>query len=166
MPMSAAVESYLQERDIPFHVLAHPATETSMQTAHSAHISPAHLVKSVVLWTGENFIVCLVPACNRLVLRWVDRQLGCKHRLATESEVLNLFAGCEPGAIPALADAFNLDVCWDEALQAMPELYFEGGDHRHIIQIDGDQFRSLLPASGVFNMSCSPENMEFYHYIH
>jgi len=166
MAMSTVVESYLNARNIPFQVFTHPASESSVQTAHSAHISPAHLVKSVVVWDGKQFSVCLMPASNRLVLQWLGRQLGRKYRLATESEMVNLFAGCEPGAIPALADAFHLDVYWDEDLQSMAELYFEGGDHRHLIQIEGDKFRSLLPQEGMFNISCSPENMAFIQYLH
>ncbi|WP_216097357.1 aminoacyl-tRNA deacylase [Pseudomaricurvus albidus] len=159
-------ETYLAEHQMKFDTLVHPQSFTSMQTAHSAHISPSSLVKSVVLWNGDHYIMCLLPASHVLVLNWVDRETGHKHRLATENEVQRLLKGCEPGAVPALGQAFDVPVLWDHCLTKLDEAYFEAGDHKRLIHMAGDEFRSLLDQDCAITLSCTPDTVEYYQYIH
>ncbi|GAB3095478.1 YbaK/EbsC family protein [Aestuariicella hydrocarbonica] len=159
-------ETYLAEHQLEFETLKHPQSFSAMQTAHMAHISPSQMVKSVVLWNGEHFLMCLLPASHVLVLSWIDNETGHKHRLATEEEVEKLLEGCEPGAVPALGQAFELPVLWDHCLRDLQDAYFEAGDHKRVIHMQGEDFLSLLDQDQSMTLCCTPDSVEYYQYIH
>jgi Ala-tRNA(Pro) deacylase len=64
--------------------------------------------------------------------------------LATESEASRLFPDCEEGAMPALGMAYGLPAVVDDDLHGCDDIYFEGGDHRSLVHISGDQFDRLM----------------------
>jgi len=166
MSVSAAVTSFLNERKAPYVILTHPESSNAMQTAHSAHISPLQLVKSVVLWNGSQYLMALVPAAHMLVINWLNRDRPGRHRLATEAELHMLFDDCEEGAVPGFASAYHLPMLWDFALRESEELYFEGGDHHTLIRMQRDDLIQLLDDADGLTMSCTPDTLEYYQYIH
>ena len=59
-------------------------------------------------------------------------------------EIEATFSDCECGAIPAIGDAYGVDVVLDPALTHQPDVYFESGDHEHLIHMRGEVFRDLM----------------------
>jgi Ala-tRNA(Pro) deacylase len=55
-----------------------------------------------------------------------------------------LFPDCAKGAVPALGAAYGLETFLDEALTSLANVYFEAGDHRHLLRVSGDAFAELL----------------------
>jgi len=159
-------EAYLAEHQLRFDTLTHPESHSSLQAAHAAHISPSQMVKSVVLWDGDHYLMCLLPASHVLVLSWIDRETGKKHRLASEAEVLSELKGCALGAVPALGQAFEMPVIWDHSLRNLQDAYFEAGDHKHLIHMEVDEFMSLLDQDRAMTLCCTPDSIEYYQYIH
>ena len=49
------IERYLDEHMIPFDLVAHPHSQTSMETARAANIDAARIAKGVLL---EKKIIC------------------------------------------------------------------------------------------------------------
>ena len=47
-------------------------------------------------------------------------------------------------AIAAVPAAYGLDAVWDDSLADAETVYFEGGDHRSLVQVTGGDFRRLL----------------------
>ncbi|WP_179957482.1 aminoacyl-tRNA deacylase [Exilibacterium tricleocarpae] len=166
MSLSPAVESYLSQSDIPFDVLEHPRSTTSMQTAHAAHVTPAQLAKAVVVRDQDRYMMCVLPASHILVMNWVDTDYKGHYRLATEDELAKLFPDCEAGAVPPLGQAYGLHVVWDNTLRHADEVYFEGGDHRHLIHIGHDEFMRLMEDADHATISCTPDTVEYYQHMH
>jgi Ala-tRNA(Pro) deacylase len=166
MSVSTAVESYLAHSKIPFDVLEHPHSTNSMQTAHSAHVRPSQLAKAVIVRNRERYMVCVLPASHILVMNWLDRDYEGNYKLASEEELSKLFPDCETGAVPALGQAYGMKVVWDNTLRHSTKIYFEGGDHRHLIEIGHDEFLALMEQSDHATISCSPETIEYYQYTH
>ena len=77
---------------------------------------------------------------------YVD-ELNRELELVEEDEFAKLFPDCEPGAIPPLGPAYNIETFLDEALKSLANIYFESGDHEHLIHTSGEDFKKLL--SGV-----------------
>lgn len=159
-------EAYLAEHQLKFDTLVHPESQTSMQSAHAAHVSPSQMIKAILLWDGEAYLMCLLPASHVLVLSWVDRETGRKHRLASEAEIDQLLQGCEAGAVPALGQAFELPVIWDHSLRNLHDAYFEAGDHKRLIHMEVDEFMSLLDQDRAMTLCCTADSLEYYQYIH
>ncbi len=159
-------EAYLAEHQLKFDTLIHPESYTALQTAHAAHISPAQMVKSLLLWDGSDYLMCLLPASHVLVLSWIDRETGKKHRFASEQEITEQLQGCAEGAVPALGQAFDMPVIWDHSLRNLQDAYFEAGDHKHLIHMEADEFLSLLDQDCSMTLCCTADSMEYYQYIH
>jgi len=166
MNLSPAVESYLNQTKVPFEVLEHPHSSTSMQTAHSAHITPSQLAKAVIVKGPEGYMMCVLPASHVLVMNWVDRDYNGRFKLATEDELKELFPDCEKGAVPALGQAYGLKVVWDNTLRHAEEVFFEAGDHRHLIHITHDEFLDLMKTADHATISCTPDTIEYYQHMH
>ena len=92
----------------------------------------------------DGYVVSVMPSNNRLDLEWVNESLGRKLRMASEDELPSLFQDCELGAVPALSNAYGLDVIWDEQLTNASEIYIEAGDHKSLIHMHGDKFCKLV----------------------
>ena len=73
----------------------------------------------------------------------LHRRLGRNLGLATESELTSLFPDCADGAAPPVASAYGLRSMVDKGLLDQPEVYFEAGDHEHLVRTSGSGFRLL-----------------------
>jgi Ala-tRNA(Pro) deacylase len=144
MAIAMTLKSYLDDRTIEFSSVEHPHTDSSVDSAKSAHIPLHQMAKAVVLEDSAGFMVAVLPSSNRLNLGWVNEELERNLKLATEAELKALFADCETGAIPALSNAYGLKVIWDDQLKHASDIYIEAGDHEHLIHLTGDDFRKLM----------------------
>jgi Ala-tRNA(Pro) deacylase len=147
MTISATMQRYLQERGVGYEVLTHPFTGSSSETAQSAHVSGDRIAKTVVLRDGDaadGYMLAVIPASHHLDLDRLQKWLGRPVALASEQEIGKLFPDCDLGAIPPLGEAYGLDVVLDDSLAGLDEVCFEGGDHRSLVKVGGDQFRQLL----------------------
>ena len=147
MTISATMQRYLQERGVGYEVLTHPFTGSSSETAQSALVSGYRIAKTVVLRDGDaadGYMLAVIPASHHLDLDRLQKWLGRSVALASEQEIGKLFPDCDLGAIPPLGEAYGLDVVVDDSLAGLDEVCFEGGDHRSLVKVGGDQFRQLL----------------------
>jgi Ala-tRNA(Pro) deacylase len=115
-----------------------------METAIAAHVPDDHIAKGVLLKSGENYMLVVIPASQWVDLHRVEGELGDAYQLAEENEVPRLFPDCDPGAIPPLGEAYGIDTVIDEALMSLANIYFESGDHEQLVHLDGDGFRNLM----------------------
>ncbi len=165
MSLSPVVEAFLYQRKIPFDVLEHPHTNNSIQTAHSSHLTLSQLAKAIVVKDHKRYVMCVLPASRILVMDWVNSHCSGRYRLVTEKELGKLFPDCETGAVPAVGEAYGMKVVWDNRLVDAEEIYFEGGDHRHLIHV-GDEFHALIEASDHADISSTPDMVDYYQHLH
>lgn len=147
MTIASTLQRHLEGNGIGYEVLNHPLTGSSSQTAQSAHISGNCIAKTVVLRdgdVGDGYLLAVLPASHHLSLEMLQAWLGRSVALASEQEIGKLFPDCDLGAIPPIGEAYGLDVVLDDSLAGLEEVYFEGGDHRTLLKVGGDQFRQLM----------------------
>jgi prolyl-tRNA editing enzyme YbaK/EbsC (Cys-tRNA(Pro) deacylase) len=60
--ISIRLKGLLDENQIPYSVLTHTTAYTAQGAAATMQISGKELAKSVVLWTGEEMILAILPA--------------------------------------------------------------------------------------------------------
>ena len=146
MPISQKLKDYLDRHNIEYTVITHAHTESSEDSARSAHIPLHQMAKAVVLEDEQGYIVGVLPSNNRIEVDWVNEELGRALRFADEGELVTLFSDCDIGAVPALSDAYGLEVIWDEQLKHASDVYIEAGDHEHLVHLRGEDFKSLMSA--------------------
>jgi Ala-tRNA(Pro) deacylase len=143
MSISIRLKNFLDEKQIAYSVLTHTSAYTAQGAAATMQISGKELAKTVVLWTGEEMILAVLPAPNHVRLDKLAAELGRSVRLATEQEFSSLFPDCELGAMPPLGSLYNLPVYVDESLAADESIVFNAGTHRDAIRIRYDDFVRL-----------------------
>jgi Ala-tRNA(Pro) deacylase len=150
MPMAPNVESYLARSGARYDVIAHPRSRTSIETADLADVPGDRLVKGVLLQDDEGKVLAVLPATRSVHIGHLTTQLNRRLRLADEADLASVFPDCRPGAIPPLGPAYGLRTIVDDGLDGEEEVYFEAGDHEHLVHMTASQFRALIgPAEKV-----------------
>jgi Ala-tRNA(Pro) deacylase len=144
MTMARTIKTFLESRDVDYELVEHPRSTTSMQTAELAHIPGDRLAKSVLLEDEAGYLMAVIPSTHRVDLGKLHRQLNRRVGLAIEKEVAELFGDCDPGAIPAIGAAYQVEAIVDDSLLSQPDIYFEAGDHEALVHMSGKQFGALM----------------------
>ena len=144
MSIAKTLGRHLTRSGVGFDVVSHPRTLSSTRTAEAAHVSGERLAKAVVLHDEQGYLLAVVPSTHRLELTAVQRLVERSMSLATEGEIADLFGDCELGAVPPVGPAYGLDVLMDDSLADQPEVYFEAGDHRSLVHVNGADFDVLM----------------------
>jgi len=138
------IERYLDSHLIPFDIVVHPHSETSAETARAAGLEASRVAKGVLLDGVDCQMVAMIPADQEVHLGKLGLDHGVEFSLADEASVGRLFADCEPGVIPGLPNAWGVEMVWDDALMAQPDIYLEAGDHRRLVHVETRYLRELF----------------------
>lgn len=146
MAIAITLKEYLADAGVSYEILKHSPTRDSTQTAAIAHIPGEHLAKAVMLEDEDGrYLLAIIPSNQHVDLGELHRQFHILLGLATEAELDKVFDDCEPGAVPPVGEAYGIDVMLDNSLEECPDVYFEGGDHVHLVHLNGKDFRQLMP---------------------
>ncbi len=144
MAVAATVFDYLRHEDISYDVVTHPATESAAESARAAVVPLFDMTKSGILRDVENRLMAVIPADKNLNIGRINKMMGAHYRLDTESDIARLFDDCSTGAVPALGEAYDIPVIWDNELEKEEDVYFEAGDHRELIHLNHHQFLKIM----------------------
>ncbi|NNF80503.1 MAG: YbaK/EbsC family protein [Rhizobiales bacterium] len=144
MSIAMELQRYLEDSHVSYDVTEHKKTSCSSKTAEASHVPGDSLAKGVVLKWNETYLLAIVPATRHVELDKVEEFLDGKVKLASEQEASRLFPDCEEGAIPVMGGAYGVPSIIDELLEDSQEIYFEGGDHRSLVHMSGDEFSYLM----------------------
>ena len=156
MAIAATVQRFLEENSVGYELVPHPHTGSSHETAEAAHVSEDHIAKAVMVRDAAGYAMVVVPASNWVDVEHLRQELDREVHLATEEDFARLFSDCEAGAAPPLGPAYAIETFLDQALLSLANVYFEAGDHEHLVHTSGDDFRTLL--AGVRHGYFSHEN--------
>ncbi len=144
MAIAITFKQYLDQTGVPYEVVMHPRTYSSMRTAEAAHVPGHRLAKSVILEDDNGYVMAIVPSNRQIRLGAVSDELHRNLRLATEQEISSLFKDCDVGAIPPVGPAYGVPTLVDDTLAREPDVYLEAGDHEELIHVSHDAFINLL----------------------
>ena len=145
MAIALTLQEFLDWEEVHYTVIKHPFTLSSLSTAEAAHVPADHLAKTVVLVDDDGFVMVVVPADQLIDLPRLCKIYNRNFVLANEDEIEELFYDCEQGAIPALGEAYGFEMLVEDTLMRENDhIYIEGGDHRALIQLAGQDFQHLM----------------------
>lgn len=144
MGIATTLQDFLESRGIAYEVVEHPHTDSAMRAAEAAHVPGDRVAKPVLLGDDDSYLLAVIPATHRLDVDRLNQMLARSLQMLPEEEIEATFSDCEKGAIPALGEAYGIDVVIDPSLIHQPDVYFESGDHEHLIHVAGDVFRVLM----------------------
>lgn len=152
MAMALTLQKYLADHGIAYDLLPHTYTTTSMNTAHTSHISGENLAKSVILEDDAGYLMAVIPATEHIKFRKVNHALKRHMGMAIEPELESLFFDCDLGAIPAVGDAYFMESIVDSKLDNCADIYIESGDHEELVHLKGTDFQRLMKNSQHINI--------------
>lgn len=143
MGIALAVQHFLDNRGVSYDVLTHAPTHHSSATARASDISKDNLAKGILIRRKDGYLLAILPASRKVRLADLAAWLEEPVALATETEVAEVFADCEPGSVPPVAGAYGLSGVVDDSLEGFDHIYFEAGDHRTLVHVTGRAFHRL-----------------------
>ncbi len=144
MAIPSTIVDFVTKRGVPFSVLEHERSETSLESAHAAHVSAKRVAKGVLLRTEKDYLLAVLPASHELMLDRVEHYMNMPVSIAAEESLGQIFSDCAPGAVPAIAPAYGLRSIVDLTLAYATEVYFEAGDHEELLHVAGEDYRKLI----------------------
>ena len=144
MSMASTVQRYLEAQHVPYELVNHPPTDSSLRTASKAGIPAHRLAKAVMLEDEDGMLMAVLPADRRVQLGELRRHLGHPVGLATEYAMAKRFPDCKLGAVPPVGPAYGLRTIVEDELDAEPEVYLEAGDHEALMRLQHDDFARLM----------------------
>ena len=162
MSIAPKLQAFLHTNQADYEVVSHPYSDRALETAHMACVPVKNMAKAIVLRDNEGYVMAVVPSMNKLMLRWINSQLNRHLCLVTEHNLEELFPDCETGSVPAIGTAYGMETCWDDELNAVHDLYFQGGNHRELVHLEREQFKRLLQGQPHAAISCDPDEAEVY----
>lgn len=132
----SAVTDHLGKRGVPFEVVPHEQSFTSIEEARALGISADEVVKSVLLATTSGRVLAVLPGSRRLGKREVEAAVGDKHaRLATEDELERDFPDYELGAIPPLGSLLGVRTVVDPEVMLHGTIVFAAGNRTESVKM-------------------------------
>ena len=139
------LKNFLNSRGVRYVTIEHSPAYTVSETAESAHVSGRDFAKTVIVETGGNMAMVVLPANRKIVLSDLRDMLGDPDlRLASEDDFIARFPDCELGAMPPFGNLYGLPVYVAESLAEEPEIAFNAGTHREVIKLSYEDFMDLV----------------------
>ena len=139
------VEEYLTTQSIQYDVIHHAQSNSSLNSAQLANISPTKLAKAVVLEDHEGRrMMALLPSTHKISFHKLTDELNRDFHLLSEKQLSPLFDDCEPGAVPAVSHAYQMDTIYDDLLFEQRDIFLEAGDHFSLIHLKHQEFTKLV----------------------
>ncbi len=138
------IEEYLRENGVSFRHHKHNPVYTAQELAAEEHVPGRDVAKAVVVKAGDQYVMCVLPACFKLDLGKVAGILEVDQcRLADESEMAKLFPDVAVGAEPPFGHLYNMTTLVDTHFIAEDAIIFAADSHRDAIEMAYTDYAKL-----------------------
>lgn len=153
MGVATTLKDYLSSLHLHYDTIVHTHSDSSLRTAEAAHVPGDQVAKSVLLGDEHSYMLVVIPASHRLEVDRLNQQTARHFEIVGEAEIETAFSDCEKGAIPAVGEAYGIDTVVESELLHQDEVYFESGDHEHLVHMAGEDFRKLMKSAHIVHVS-------------
>ena len=144
MPV-ATLKAFLDAQGVSYSTINHFKTYTAMDTAHTSHVKPRELAKTVMVKLDGHLAMAVLPATQSLHPERLRRAAGAQSvTLAREDEFSGHFPGCEVGAMPPFGNLYHMDVYVEPHLAEDREIAFNAGTHAELLRMSYQDFERLV----------------------
>ena len=151
------VTDYLSKKRVQYELHGHQPTFTAQQMAAVEHEPGMKVAKPVVVQVDGHFYMCVLPACCKVDLNALRRELDAGEvQLAAEGDMESLFPDCELGAEPPLGNVFGMTTLLDSSLNGQDYIVFQAGRHDESIKVSLNDYRELV----------EPRVLSFSYHLH
>jgi Ala-tRNA(Pro) deacylase len=134
----------LNESKVCYEVLHHPEAITAQRIAQAEHVKARHHAKVVMVKSGEQHLMTVLPADHQIDLEKVGKTVGKAASLGTEQEFKSLFPDCATGAMPPFGNLYGLPTYVDKRLAEEDYIVFEAGTHTDAIKLSYADYKKIV----------------------
>jgi Ala-tRNA(Pro) deacylase len=127
--------SFLNHQKIGYEILHHPEAFTAQTLAAVEHIKGRNHAKVVMVKSGSDHLMTVLPADCRIDLEKLEKATGRQVALEAETEFKDLFPDCAPGTMPPFGSLYGLPTYIDRALSKEDFIVFEAGTHTDAVKL-------------------------------
>lgn len=151
MPLAQNVSEFLKSSRVAYEIIQHPLAFTAQEVAASVHVTGKEVAKTLVVNADGKYLMAVIPAPHKLNFKALKETIGAKEvRLATETELSQLFPECEVGAMPPFGNLYGMPVYVSSALKARceaspgKEIIFNACTHTEVMKLSYKDFDRLV----------------------
>jgi Ala-tRNA(Pro) deacylase len=134
----------LNESKVRYEILHHPEAVTAQRIAQAEHVKGRHHAKVVMIKSGEQRLMAVLPADHQIDLEKVGKVIGKTASLDSEKEFKSLFPDCAIGAMPPFGNLYGLPTYVDKSLAAQDYIVFEAGTHSDAIKMSYRDYEKIV----------------------
>jgi Ala-tRNA(Pro) deacylase len=134
----------LDENKVSYEILRHPEAVTAQRIAQAEHVKGRHHAKVVMVKSGGQHLMMVLPADHQIDLEKVENAIGNAVSLAQEQEFKSLFPDCAIGAMPPFGNLYGLPTYVDNSLAEQDYIVFEAGTHTDAIKMGYRDYEKIV----------------------
>jgi Ala-tRNA(Pro) deacylase len=134
----------LGENKVRYEVLHHPEAVTAQRIAQAEHVKGRHHAKVVMVKSGDQHLMIVLPADHHIDLEKVEKAVGKAVSLDNEKEFKSLFPDCVIGAMPPFGNLYGLPTYVDQSLAGQDYIVFEAGTHTDAIKMGYRDYEKIV----------------------
>jgi Ala-tRNA(Pro) deacylase len=134
----------LDENKVRYDVLQHPQAVSAQRIAQAEHVKGRHHAKVVIVKSGEEHLMMVLPADHHIDLEKVETEVGKSVSLDREQEFKSLFPDCVTGAMPPFGNLYGLPTHVDQSLAEQDYIVFEAGTHTDAIKMSYRDYEKIV----------------------
>jgi Ala-tRNA(Pro) deacylase len=108
-----------------YEILHHTEAFSAQRIAEAEHVKAEHHAKVVMVRSGGQHFMVVVPANRRVDLEKVEQITGHAVSLDTEPEFKSFFPDCQVGTMPPFGNLYDLPTFVDSSLTHEDYIVFE-----------------------------------------
>ena len=129
---------------VAYEVLQHPEAVTAQRIAQAEHVKGRHHAKVVMVKSGDQHLMMVLPADHQIDLEKVEKAIGKTVSLGKEQEFKTLFSDCAIGAMPPFGNLYGLPTYVEQSLAEQDYIVFEAGTHTEAIKMSYRDYEKIV----------------------
>jgi Ala-tRNA(Pro) deacylase len=144
MKIPKQIIDFLNEGKVRYEILHHPEAVTAQRIAQAEHVKARHHAKVVMVKSGEQHLMTVLPADHKIDLEKATKAIGEPASLDSEQEFKSLFPDCATGAMPPFGNLYGLPTYVDKRLAEEDYIVFEAGTHTDAIKLSYADYEKIV----------------------
>jgi Ala-tRNA(Pro) deacylase len=134
----------LEQNNVQYEILRHAEAVTAQRIAEAEHVKGRHQAKVVMLKSGDQHLIMVLPADHHIDLEKVERILGQSVSIDKEADFRSLFPNTAIGAMPPFGNLYGLATYVDKRLAEQDYIVFEAGTHTDAVKISYGDYEKIV----------------------
>jgi Ala-tRNA(Pro) deacylase len=134
----------LNQSKAQYEILRHAEAITAQRIAQAEHVKGRHQAKVVMVKSGDQHLMVVVPADHHIDLEKIEKAVGRPVSLGKENDFQSLFPDTAIGAMPPFGNLYGVPTYVDKHLAEQDYIVFEAGTHTDAIKMSYSDYEKIV----------------------